>query len=518
MMKLPSWSVRGLVVAEHPLPALAGWEALKRGGNFADAVVATSSMLSVVTPQLCGLGGDFFGLFWLAQQKRAISINGSGCAPKGIDAIKSQLRFRNAIPTFSPLTVTVPGFVDALWQIHCRFGKLPWRDLWHPAIEVAKEGFPVSIKLAVAISVNSKRLAKDEGASKVFFRNGKPLAVGQTLKQTALARTLEQIAQEGRDAFYESQLTKFMVHHLKRKGCPITEEDFASQRSFWVEPISLQDGKLTILEIPPNSLGIATLQSFALLKTFPIERLGLTELASLVGSVARIVAQECDSYLADPKFLPLKPEELLSAERIVLLRQKLMTTDSNPVKLSHQGDTTYFAVVDNEGNAASVIQSIFHTFGSGIMEPKTGVLFHNRGSSFVLKRGHPNELMGGKRPKHTLSAVIVLDGQNVKGLMGTSGGEHRPTIQSWLLVHWLYRGKRLQEAIEMPRVLWQGENRLLVEQGVADLQALEQLGWQIQMVTYPPVLGTGVAHGIERFGNSWCGCADIRGEGIALPI
>lgn len=517
MMKLPAWSGRGVVVAEHPLAALAGRDALKRGGNFADALVATCAMLSVVTPHLCGLGGDFFALFWLSGEKRAISLNGSGCAPSGIDAIKPRLRSRVNLPTFSPLTITVPGLIDALWQLHSRFGRLPWRDLWQPAIEVAKEGFPVSIKLAVAISVNAKRLAKEEGTRKVFFRDGKPLVVGQNLKQTALARTIEQIAEEGRDAFYNSELTRAMVNYLRQKGSPMTEEDFASQTSLWFEPIYWREGKLTILEIPPNSLGIATLQSFALLRTFPIEHLGLTELASLVGTVAKVVAHERDAYLSDPNFIPFPPEELLSPERISMLRQKL-TSDSPPTKPFHHGDTTYFAIVDSEGNAVSAIQSIFHTFGSAIMEPKTGVLFHNRGANFVLKRGHPNELLGRKRPRHTLSAVIVLEGQNVKGLLGTSGGDHRPTIHSWLLIHWLYRGKRLQEAIETPRVLWQGENLLLIEQGAANFQVLEQLGWQVQVTPYPPVLGTGVAHGIERFGNSWCGCADIRGEGVALPI
>jgi len=518
VMKLPAWSGRGMVVAEHPLAALAGRDVLKRGGNFADAVVAVSAMLSVVAPHLCGLGGDFFGLFWLARKKQPISLNGSGCAPRNLNASELRRRYRGTLPPYSPLTVTVPGLVDALWQLHSRFGKLPWRDLWLPAAEVAREGFPVSTKLAASISANAKRLARDEGARKVFFSDGKPLGVGQTLKQPSLARTLEQIADGGRDAFYAGDLAKSMVKCLRLKGSPVTVEDFAAQTSLWCEPISWRDGDLTILEIPPNSLGVATLQSLALLRSFPLERLGLTELSSLVGLVARAVAKERESYLADPEFVPSPPESLLSPERIAMLKQQL-TTDSPPVKLpSLPADTTYFAVVDAEGNAASAIQSIFHNFGSGILDPKTGVLFHNRGANFVLKAGHPNELLGGKRPRHTLSSVMVLERENVKGLLGTSGGDYRPNLHAWMMLHWLYRGKRLQEAIEMPRVLWQGENRLLVEQGGGDARVLEQMGWKVQLVNYPPASGTGVAHGIERVGGSWCGCADIRGEGVALPI
>ncbi|MCX7643544.1 MAG: gamma-glutamyltransferase family protein, partial [Armatimonadetes bacterium] len=511
-------SERGMVVAEHPLAALAGRDVLKLGGNFADAVVAVSAMLSVVTPHLCGLGGDFFGLFWLSKEKRSISLNGSGCAPKGLNASDLRRRFRGTLPPYSPLTVTVPGIVDALWQLHSRFGRLPWRELWIPAMEIAREGFPVSLKLASAIAANAKRLAKDEGAQKLFFRNGKPLGVGQNLRQIPLSQTLEQIAEEGRNAFYESDLTKSMVKCLQKKGNPVTVEDFAAQTSLWGEPISWRDGNLTILEIPPNSLGIATLQSLALLRTFPVERLEMTELASLVGLVARVVAKERDSYLADPNFIPFPPETLLNPDRIAMLKHQL-TTNSPPVKSpSLPVDTTYFAVVDAEGNAASSIQSVFHNFGSGIIDPKTGVLFHNRGSNFVLKSGHPNELIGGKRPRHTLSAVMVLEGKNVKGVLGTSGGDYRPTLHAWMILHWLYRGKRLQEAIEMPRVLWQVENRLLIEQGAGDVKVLEQMGWQVQSVGYPPTFGTGVAHGIELVGESWCGCADIRGEGVALPI
>jgi gamma-glutamyltranspeptidase/glutathione hydrolase len=243
----------------------------------------------------------------------------------------------------------------------------------------------------------------------------------------------------------------------------------------------------------------------------------LTELASLVGAIARVVAQERDSYLADPRYLPYPAETLLSPDRIMMLKQKL-TTNSPPVKLSSLGDTTDFAVVDLDGNAASTIQSIFHNFGSGILDPKTGVLFHNRGANFTLRANHPNELKGGKRPRHTLSAVMVLDGQNLKGVLGTSGGDYRPTIHAWLMLHWLYRNKSLQEAIEMPRVLWQGENRLLIEQGAGDVSVLERMGWQVQIANHPSPFGFGVSHGIEKIGDSWCGCADVRGEGLALPI
>ncbi len=517
MVKLPAWSQRGMVVAEHPLASLAGRDVLRQGGSFADAVVTISAVLSVVTPHLCGLGGDFFGLFWLADKKRALSLNGSGYAPSNLSAVALRRRFKTTLPVYSPLTVTVPGLVDALWQLHQRFGRLPWQSLWQPAITIAHDGFPVSKKLAAAIAANAKRLAKDEGARQVFFRKGKPLQAGQTLRPHALANTLERIAKEGRNGFYASDLTKVMVTHLQRKGNPVTFDDFAEYASLWGEPIAWQEGRRTVMEMPPNSLGIATLQSLALLATFPLASMDATELAGLVGAVARIVARERDAYLADPRYLPEPPEALLKPERIAFLRRQLTTNSPAPSSFS-SGDTTYFAVVDGEGNAASVIQSIFHNFGSGILEPRTGVLFHNRGANFTLKAGHPNELNPRKRPRHTLSAVIVLEDATVKGLLGTSGGDYRPTIHAWLLVHWLYRGLPLQAAIEAPRLLWQGENRLLMEHGAADAEALQRKGWQVEVAPYPPVFGTGVAHGIERVGESWCGCADIRGEGVALPL
>ncbi len=517
MMKMPAWSQRGMVVAEHPLAALAGYQTLRQGGNFADAVVAISAMLSVVTPHLCGLGGDFFGLFWLSGEKRAVFLNGSGWAPQNLRAAPLRRRYKKALPVYSPLTITIPGLVDALSQLHRRYGRLSWSALWQPAATVAREGFPVSTKLASALAANAKRLSKDEGARQVFFRNGRPLKAGEILRQPSLAATLEHIAAEGRSGFYESDLAKSMVQCLQRYGNPVTLDDFQEFTSLWGEPIAWNDRERTILEMPPNALGVATLQSMALLTTFPIARIGATELAGLASAVMRLIAQERDSYLADPNFLSEPPEVLWQPQRIALLRQRL-TMDGLPISPPVLGDTTYFAVVDAEGNAASAIQSIFHNFGAGILDPQTGVLFHNRGANFTLQAGHPNELAGRKRPRHTLSAVIVLEGDQLKGLLGTSGGDHRPLIHVWLLVHWLYRGLSLQEAIEHPRVLWQGANRLLVEQGAGDPVALQNAGWQVEVVPYPPVFGTGVAHGIERKGESWCGCADIRGEGIGLPL
>ncbi len=515
MLKLPAWSGRGLVVAEHPLAALAGWEVLRRKGNFADAVVAVSAMLSVVAPHLCGLGGDFFGLFWLAGEKRSVSLNGSGQAPQKLTAKELRRRYKTALPAYSPLTVTVPGLVDALWQLHRQFGRLAWQELWKPAIEVAREGFPVSVKLATSLVASARRLAKDEGARQLFFRAGKPLMVGQTLRQPALANTMARIATEGRDAFYKSDLTKRMVACLQRRGTPITFDDFAAQKSQWDEPLVWRDGKYTVLEMPPNSLGIATLQSLALLRSFPLENMELTELAHLVSAVAQVVAQERDAYLADPRFMSLPPAALLNPSHLDTLRCRLFAPNSSPFPQS--GDTTNFVVVDDDGNVASAIQSVFHHFGVGIVDPLTGVLFHNRGANFTLKAGHPNELGPGKRPRHTLSALIVLEGEMVKGALGTSGGDYRPTLQAWMLVHWLYRNQTLQEAMEMPRVLWQGERRVHIERGAGDPEKLQQWGWQVEVLPYPPLFGFGVAHGVERLRESWCGCADVRGEGIALP-
>ncbi len=515
MFKMPAWSVKGMVVAEHPLAALAGRDALKQGGNFADATVAIGATLSVVTPHLCGLGGDFFALIWLADERKVMFLNGSGHAPQNLSAAELRRSGLRQMPTYSALTVTVPGLVDALWQLHQRFGKLPWSSLWKPAI-VAAEGFAVSFKLANAIAANADRLASDEGASQIFFRDGKPLAAGKILLQPALAQTMERVAKGGRDGFYTGEVAQAMTAHLQSLGSPITVDDFFAQKSDWGEPISLRYGDLTLLEMPPNAQGITTLQSMALLKNFPFTKMSETELTALLCSIAQVTAQEREAYLADPRFVPQPPEALLHPDRIAALQKRLPVHPYSPLRLT-RGDTTNFCLVDRDGNAISAIQSVFHGFGSGIVEPKTGILFQNRGSNFVLTEGHPNELLPRKRPRHTLSAVMVLDGDgNVKGMLGTSGGDYRPLIQTWLLMRWLDEGMALQEAIEAPRGLWLGEDRVLMEQGVADPTIFQQSGWQTQVIPYPG--GTGVAHGIERVGESWCGCADVRGDGVALPL
>lgn len=516
MVKMPAWSANGMVVAEHPLAALAGWDALKQGGNFADATVAIGAALSVVTPHLCGLGGDFFALIWLAKERQVMFLNGSGRAPQNLSADQLRRMGLRQMPIYSPLAVTVPGLVDALWQLHQRFGKLPWSSLWQPAIAAASEGFAVSFKLATAIANNADRLARDEGASQIFLEDGKPLTTGKVLRQPALARTLELIAEHGRDAFYTGELAEAMASHLQKLGSPMTAEDFTNHKSDFGKPISLRYGDLTLLECPPNAQGTVTLQSMALLQTFPITQMSDTELTALLCAIASVTAQEREAYLADPNFVPEPPQALLHPDCIASLRQRLSPHAPLPLRLM-KGDTTNFCIVDKDGNAISAIQSVFHNFGSGIVEPKTGVLFQNRGANFALTEGHPNELAPRKRPRHTLSAVMVLDADgNVKGMLGTSGGDFRPQIHAWLLVRWLGKGMALQDAIEAPRALWLGEGSVLMEQGVADPAMFQQSGWQAQIVPYPS--GTGVAHGIEQVGNSWCGCADIRGDGIALPL
>ncbi len=515
MLKMPAWSVKGMIVSEHPLATLAGWQILRQGGNFADAAVAVGATLAVVTPHLCGLGGDFFGLTWLAKEQTALAFNGSGRAPKNLSAADLRRRGLRTMPTYSALSVTVPGLVDALWQLHQRFGQLNWASLWQFAIAVAEEGFVVSPKLAHAIATNADRLAQDEGCRAVFFCDGKPLTAGQRLCQPALAQTLQRIAAEGRDGFYVGETAQKLATHLQRFGSPMTPNDFATYCGEWTQPISLRYRHATLLELPPNSLGIATLQTMALLQSLPVNRWKAAELVAHVATIAALVAEERDAYLADPDFVPHPPAALLSHEHLERLRQRL---SQPPLRLtSSDGDTTNFVIVDTDGNALSAIQSLFHAFGSGILEPQTGVLFQNRGANFVLTEGHPNELMGGKRPRHTLSALLVLDERGeVKGLLGTSGGDFRPTIHAWILLRWLDFGMSLQAAIEAPRALWLGGRTLLVEQGLTDPTELFSLGWQPQLVPYPG--GTGVAHGIERVGKSWCGCADLRGDGVALPL
>lgn len=515
VFKSPAWSAKGMVVTEHPMATLAGWDALRQGGTVADAAVAIGATLAVVTPHLCGLGGDFFALLWSAKERRAIALNGSGRAPQNLSAATLRRRGLAQMPTYGPLTVTVPGLVDALWTLHQRFGRLAWASLWEHALAAAADGVVVSGKLARAIADNADRLSRDEGARRVFFRDDAPLTAGQLLRQPALAQTMQRIAADGRDGFYTGATAQAMAKHLQRLGSPMTEDDFAAHTSDWAEPLALRYRDVTLMELPPNALGVATLQTMALLAGLPLSQMGTAALVASIADIAAVVAAERDAYLADPAHVTAPPDALLHPDRIAHLRERL--GKGGWATAPRDGDTTNFVVVDAEGNALSAIQSLFHAFGAGIVEPQTGVLFQNRGANFVLTEGHPNELQGGKRPRHTLSALMVLDDRGeVKGALGTSGGDFRPTIHAWVLVRWLDLGIPLQDAIEAPRALWLGGRNLLMEPGLCDLTELHRKGWQVQLVPYPG--GTGVAHGVERVGVSWCGCADIRGDGVALPL
>ncbi|MCS7225237.1 MAG: gamma-glutamyltransferase family protein [Armatimonadetes bacterium] len=514
MVKGPVYSHSGLVVSEHPLASLAGTQLLRSGGNAFDAGMAVSLALSVVCPHLCGLGGDFFALLYLVRSKSVLFVNGSGRAPAGL-SVQTFARHRiNKIPTYGPLTVTVPGLVKALGELHARFGTIPWSDCVAPAIRLAEEGFSVSHRFAQALWSNSDRLADDPGCRTVFFTERGPLQAGEVLRQPALAATLETLSKEGPEVFYSGSLAEKMVSFLSSRGCPVTLSDFHHQDCLWSDPVTLPYRSHQILEMPPNAQGIITLQSLALAEEFGLGNLEGIDRINLFARIAAVVAEERDRYLSDPDFVPSPPESLLAEDRISALKEKIGRVGGG--EGAKTGDTTFFAAVDKDGNALAAIQSIFHSFGSGLLDPQTGILFHNRGANFVLQEGHPNCLGPKKRPRHTLSAVMILDKErNVQTIVGTSGGDWRPQIHLWILVQWLERGKNLQEAIEEPRVLWLGDRNLLVEGPLLD-GALRERGWNVQAVPYPG--GLGVAHGIERLGVSYRGCADVRGDGIAVPV
>ena len=432
-------------------------------------------MLAVVYPHMCALGGDVQALF-AARDGSVRALSGSGAAAATASAA-ALAATHAAMPIHGVHPITVPGVVAAWGDLHAAGGRLPWANLFRDALVAAHEGVPVAPSLGRDLASLHSRLGLDAGMRGVFFdADGGPLATGQTLRQPALAASLRSIADEGPRRMYEGPLAERFVAGLKTLGSQLSADDLAAHRSEWLEPLAGRFGDHEILTAPPPSQGYVLLQLAA-----AAQKLGLGA-ADPLGYHAAVLARLCfltaegrDRHLGDPRYVAQDLEQWLSSEYIHELAT-IAADLSRPLALSAPqprpgGDTVAIVAMDSGGAAVSLIQSIFHAFGSGILEPATGIVCHNRGAAFTLTPG-PAQLAGGRRPPSTLTpALLRLDGR-VHTALGAMGGKSQPQILLQLLLR-LSMGAACAEAIAAPR--WVVSNfgahdevEVLVEGAVTD--------------------------------------------------
>ena len=491
--------VTGAVSAGHPLAAAAGYDVLRRGGNAMDAAVAMAGVLAVVRPHMNGVGGDAFALYYEAASGRIHALNGSGRAGAMATPALFAQRELAEVPGNGPLSVTVPGAVAAWIDATDRFGTLPVEELLAPAIGYARDGFPVSTRLASDIRAQSGAL--NDHAQALYLPNGEPPPVGSLLSNPALASTLEGIARDGKDGFYQGRVAERLAAFIEAEGGYVRAGDLAAHTTTWVEPLRGDFEGYTMLVLPPNTQGIAQLQLFEMARSFDIAEMGHNSadyLHALI-EMKKLAFADRDQWAADPDFTEIPLDDLLDGAyleaRAGMVDPDRAAGERTPgvvpavlaarQTLDDSGDTVYLTAVDQWGNAVSWIQSLFAGFGSGLLEPETGIVLHNRGALFNLESGHPNVIAPGKRPYHTLTPMMATrtDGSFAFSV-GTPGGDSQPQSLLQIVNNLVHFGMTPQAAIEAPRFRSYNGLRVAFEDRVAAsvLERLGAMGHEVEVV------------------------------------
>lgn len=475
----------GMVASGHPLASEAGMRILKAGGNAVDAAIATWAAQGVVEPMMTGLGSDMFVMIYLAKTGEVKFINGSGFAPMAatIDYYKT----KGGIPPDGPLSVSVPGSVGGAELAVQKYGTKPLAEVLAPAAELAGQGFPVTEHLANSLAGTSKILAKYPSSTKIWFRDGKPLEMGDRVIQADLAATLKTIGAEGSKAFYKGAIAKATAAYMKSNGGLITEADLAGYGAFEDQPIKVNYRGVDVYECPPNSQGMVMLEALNLLEGFNLRYMGHNSAPYLhvVTEALKLAFADRDKYDGDPKFVPPIPvRELLSKEYAAARRNAIdprravegepepgdprhpaaattaayarpqqVPTAVGPAPENTYGLTTYLAVVDKDRNMVSITSSLLSSFGSGMVVEKAGYFLNNRMAYFYLDPNDVNSLQPGKRTRQTINpALAVKDGKPFIAF-GTPGSDTQPQTQLQFFLNVVEFGMNVQQALESPAVI-----------------------------------------------------------------
>jgi gamma-glutamyltranspeptidase / glutathione hydrolase len=445
---------RGAVASNHPLATQAGLLALQAGGNAVDAAVAVAATLSVVEPMMSGLGGDGFYHVFMRRTGEALVVNGTGPAPRAA----TPERYRAGMPPNGPLSVSVPGSVGAWGTMHARFGRRPWAGLFEAAIAYAGDGFGVTRAFRHFAGEQQPVLARDPRSAELFLRDGAAPRLGTSVVQEDLARTLATLAAEGAESFYRGGLAKAVAAGCAEVGTLVTADDLAAFEPEVQAPIEVTYRGYTVREAPPNSMGWVLLQELNLVERFDLGAMGplSADCVHTLVEAKKLAFADRERHAGDPRVVPAPLEELLSkayaARRAAAVDPKRAAPPA-PARPGGAGgrDTTYFCVVDGEGNAVSGIQSINSAFGSCVVAGDTGILLNNRMTPWHLEPGHPNRLAPGKRVRHTMNPPMVFKDGELWAVLGTPGGDYQVQINLQLLTSLIDFGFDPQQAAEAPR-------------------------------------------------------------------
>lgn len=500
---------QGMVATSQPLATQAALDILRQGGSAVDAAIAANAVLGVVEPMMDGVGGDLFAIIWDAKEKRLHGLNASGRSPESLTPEIFRARGLKSIPGNGPLSISVPGCVDGWDAMHRKFGKLPWATILRPAIDYARDGFPVSEQVAFDWEFYGRGYRdQSAGFRQVYTIDGKIPVKGDIFRNPLLAATLAKIAQGGRDVFYQGEIAKAIDAYCRREGCFLTTRDLAAHTSDWVEPVSTSYRGYDVWELPPNGQGVTALQMLNILEGYDLKKFGFgsREHIHYFVEAKKLAYEDRAKFYADPAFNRLPLKGLLSKE-YAAERRKLISDSragvgyepGNPAL--QQGETVYLTVADREGNMVSLIQSVASSFGSGMAPDGLGFVLHNRGASYTLEAGHYNTYAPRKRPFHTIiPAFMTRDGEPFLSF-GVMGGAFQPLGHVQIVTNIVDFGMNIQEAGDAPRIDHSGSSMPTGSRAVDGGQILLESGHSYETIRELMKMGHKVGFSLGLYGG-----------------
>ncbi len=521
-----------MIATSHALASEAGLAVFRRGGNAVDAAIAAAATIAVVYPHMNGVGGDNFWLIYAARPRRLLGLNAAGRSAGSVDPDAYRRRYGDVMPTRGgAAALTVPGAVSGWWAAHRlsqeQLGSsIAWGGLIEDAIARARDGFAVSPgqrRVTAGATLLFDTAAPDEVKRTLWPIYHPERLAAERFVQAALARTLTGIAEGGADEFYQGDLGRRIAAGAAQMGSPLRFADLVEHRADWVEPLRLTYRGGEAASLPPPTQGFTALAILGLLEGFDPSGLDEADYVHVVVEATKVAFEDRDRFLADPSVVDVPVERCLDPDRLVQMRRRISRrAASAAVGAPAAGDTVAIVTADSAGNAACVIQSLYHEFGAALVAGDTGVLLQNRGAFFSLDPRHPNSLAPRKRPAHTLiPSMYLVDGQP-RFVYGTMGGEGQPQTQAAVLTRMLERGLGPQAAVEAPRWLygrtWGEPSRSLRLEGRFDAAVADSLRARGHDVTVVEGWSDLVGHAqvIRVDADGLVGASDPRADGAAL--
>ena len=513
-----------MIATSQTLASVAGLKALQDGGNAIDAAVTAAAVLAVIEPSMNGIGGDLLALVYDAKTRKIHGLDATGRSAYAATPQEYKRRGLTEMPGSGPLTVDVPGVVDGWHQLLTRFGTISLADALAPAIRFARDGFPVAELMSHEWQNNFATLAADTQTAGTFLPHGRPLGHGEIFSNPRLARSLETIATEGRDAFYRGSIAEAIVADVKRRNGLLEMRDFADHAADWVEPISTNYRGVDLLEMPPSTQGFVALEMLNIMEGFDISSLGhnSADYLHVITEAKRIAFADRSAFLADRNHMPKSVLQMLTSKDYATSRRREISMSRAAVSYSSLdfagkdlGDTIYLTAADGKGNVISFIQSLFSSFGAGFVAGDTGITLQNRGSGFVLTPGHPNEIGPHKRPLHTLVPAMLVKNGTPWISFGVMGGDNQAQAHAQIVANFVDFGMHVQEAGDAARMRHMGtELALESDIGSQVRKALEAKGHVIRD-------GRGQVGGyqaicIDPHSGVLLGGSDLRKDGSAI--